>query len=131
MCETCPCDSTPGYLIFDRGSCCNMEMIDAIRSFGIEPKWTNFPSPRQNGGAEHWVGSSRRDMLDHVIVLSARHLNASMSAATTKAGRILRWRGERLPVVNRRTIPKQVAAFYRCQGTAVCRTAVSWLLEFL
>ena len=31
-------------------------------------------SPWQNGIAERWVGSCRRDLLDHVIPLSERHL---------------------------------------------------------
>ena len=32
-------------------------------------------SPWQNGIAERWVGSARREMLDHVIVLNERHLH--------------------------------------------------------
>jgi transposase InsO family protein len=35
---------------------------------------TAFRSPWQNGVAERWVGSVRRDLLDHVIVLNSRHL---------------------------------------------------------
>ena len=34
----------------------------------------SFRSPWQNGIAERWVGSVRRDLLDHVIVLNERHL---------------------------------------------------------
>jgi putative transposase len=33
-----------------------------------------FRSPWQNGVAERWMGSYRRDLLDHVIVLNERHL---------------------------------------------------------
>jgi len=35
-------------------------------------------SPWQNGIAERWVGSVRRDLLDHVIVLNQRHLGRLM-----------------------------------------------------
>jgi len=35
---------------------------------------TAFRSPWQNGIAERWVGSVRRDLLDHVIVLNERRL---------------------------------------------------------
>lgn len=35
---------------------------------------TSFQSPWQNGVAERWVGSCRRELLDHVIVLSEEHL---------------------------------------------------------
>src|SRR5882672_9814071 len=44
--------------------------------------WSNnraFRSPWQNGVAERWVGSCRRDMLDHVIVLNERHLKRLMA----------------------------------------------------
>jgi transposase InsO family protein len=72
--EAFPYDSAPGYLIFDRGSSFNAEMIDVVKSFGIQPKRTSFRSPWQNGVAERWVGNCRRDLLDHVIVLNKQHL---------------------------------------------------------
>ncbi len=31
-------------------------------------------SPWQNGIAERWVGSARRELLDHVIIMNERHL---------------------------------------------------------
>ena len=77
--EAFPYDSAPGYLIFDRGSSFNAEMIDAIKSFGIKPKRTSFRSPWQNGVAERWVGNCRRDLLDHVIVFNERHLKRLMT----------------------------------------------------
>src|SRR6266852_7085073 len=40
---------------------------------------TSIRSPWQNGVAERWVGSRRRDLLDHVIVLNERHLKRLMS----------------------------------------------------
>lgn len=40
---------------------------------------TAFRSPWQNGVAERWVGSCRRDLLDHVIILNERHLKRLMS----------------------------------------------------
>ncbi len=72
--EAFPYDSAPEYLIFDRGSNFNGQVIDAIKSFGVQPKRTSFRSPWENGVAERWVGTCRRDLLDHVIVLNERHL---------------------------------------------------------
>ena len=77
--EAFPYDSVPGYVIFDHGSSFNAEMIEAVKSFGIQPKRTSFRSPWQNGVAERWVGNCRRDLLDHVIVLNKRHLKRLMN----------------------------------------------------
>ena len=76
--EAFPYDSTLRYLILDRGSNFNKEVIDTVKSFGIQPKRTSFRSPWQNGVAERWVGNCRRDLLDHVIVLNERHLKRLM-----------------------------------------------------
>jgi putative transposase len=77
--EAFPYDSAPGYLIFDRGSSFNAGMIDVVKTFGIHPKRTSFRSPWQNGVAERWVGSCRRDLLDHVIAVNERHLKSLMN----------------------------------------------------
>ena len=77
--EAFPNDSAPGYLIFDRGSNFNEEVVNTIKTFGIQPKQTSFRSPWQNGVAERWVGNCRRDLLDHVIVLNEPHLKRLMS----------------------------------------------------
>ena len=45
-----------------------------IRSLALRPIRTSFRSPWQNGIAERWVQSCRRDLLDHVIALNETHL---------------------------------------------------------
>jgi transposase InsO family protein len=77
--ETFPFDAASKYLIFDNGSNFNTKVVDTIKSFGIEPKRTSFRSPWQNGVAERFVGSCRRELLDHVIVLNERHLKRLMT----------------------------------------------------
>jgi putative transposase len=76
--EAFPHDSAPRYLIFDRCSNFSGSAIETIRSFGIEPKRTSIQSPWQNGVAERFVGSCRRDLLDHVTVLNERHCKRLM-----------------------------------------------------
>ena len=77
--EAFPYDSAPHYLIFDRGTNFNEEVIAAVKVFGIQPTRTSFRSPWQNSVAERWVGNCRRDLLNHVIVLNERHLKRLMN----------------------------------------------------
>jgi transposase InsO family protein len=72
--EAFPFQSVPQYLIFDRDSKFDLEVMTAVRALGSKPTRTSFQSPWQNGVAERWVGSCRRDLLDHVIALNERHL---------------------------------------------------------
>jgi putative transposase len=45
--EAFPNDSVSNYLIFDRATNFNNEVINTVKSFGIEPKRTSFRSPWQ------------------------------------------------------------------------------------
>lgn len=65
---------SPKYMIYDRDSIFSTLVTDTLKSFGIEPVRTSFRSPWQNGIAERWVGSVRRELLNHVIILNQRHL---------------------------------------------------------
>ena len=62
------------YLILDNDAIFSSSVICAIQSFGLDSKRTAFQSPWQNGTAERFVGSVRRELLDHVVVLSEEHL---------------------------------------------------------
>jgi transposase InsO family protein len=64
----------PRWLILDNDSKFGDEVRRTIRTFGITEKRTSYRSPWQNGVAERWVGSVRRELLDHVIVFNERHL---------------------------------------------------------
>ena len=64
----------PEYLIFDRDAIFDKQVGATVESFGIKPVRTSYRSPWQNGVAERWVGSCRRELLNHVIVLGQKHL---------------------------------------------------------
>jgi len=66
------------FLLFDRDSKFGVDVISVVRDMGSQPTRTAFRSPWQNGVAERWVGSCRRDLLEHVIVLNERHLKRLM-----------------------------------------------------
>jgi putative transposase len=69
-----PFESAPRFLIFDRDAKYGLAVPMAIRSMRIDPVQTSYQSPWQNGVAERWVESCRRDLLDHVITLNVQHL---------------------------------------------------------
>jgi transposase InsO family protein len=62
------------FLIFDNDSIFSADVARSITGFGIDPRRTAFQSPWQNGTAERFVGTVRRELLDHVVVLSEDHL---------------------------------------------------------
>jgi putative transposase len=55
------------YAIFDRDSTFNEEVVTFLEATGLKAKRTSVQAPWQNGTAERWVGSCRREILDHVI----------------------------------------------------------------
>jgi transposase InsO family protein len=73
--ETFPDEPAHRHLIYDNDSIFSPTVTDAIKSFEIDPKRTAFRSPWQNGTAERFVGSVRRELLDHVVVLNEDHLS--------------------------------------------------------
>jgi transposase InsO family protein len=52
----------------------NIDVVQLLTATGLQPKRTSIQAPWQNGIAERWVGSCRREMLDHDIPLNERHL---------------------------------------------------------
>ncbi len=71
--EAFPFDGAPQYLIFDRDSIFSAHVVATIKSFGIKPVRTSWRSPWQNGVVERWIGSCRRELLDHVTIFNDRH----------------------------------------------------------
>ena len=45
-----------------------------MKATGLDPTRTGIQAPWQNGVAERWVGSCRRELLDSIIALNERHL---------------------------------------------------------
>src|SRR5271163_1979948 len=72
--EAFPFDSAPRFLIFDRDAKYGIEVPAAVRSMKITSVRTSFQSPWQNGVAERWVESCRRDLLNHIIAVNEVHL---------------------------------------------------------
>ena len=66
-----PDEPTHRFLIFDNDAIFSAEV--ARSRVLIRPRRTALGSPWQNGTAERFVGTVRRELLDHVVVMSEDH----------------------------------------------------------
>jgi putative transposase len=69
-----PDESTPKFLLRDHDSVYGQTFRQRVKGMGIQEVLTAPRSPWQNPFAERLVGSIRHECLDHVLVLSERHL---------------------------------------------------------
>ncbi len=111
------------FLLFDRDSKFGVDVVSVVRDMGSQPTRTAFRSPWQNGVAERWVGSCRRDLLEHMIVLNERHLKRLMGEYVRYyhedrthlgSGRI------RQQVGQQQSAPGLEARFNPCRDSAAC-----------
>jgi putative transposase len=77
--EAFPFESAPRFLTFERDVKYGLEIPTAVRSLKMSPVRISFESPWQNGVAERWVESCRRDLLDHIIAVNKRHLKSLLA----------------------------------------------------
>src|SRR2546422_3378 len=69
-----PDDAAPAYLLRDRDSVYGDSFRRRVKGLGIDEVLTTPHSPWQNPFVERLISSVRRECLDHVLVLSERHL---------------------------------------------------------
>jgi transposase InsO family protein len=72
--EAFPFDERPRYLLRDRDDIYAAYFKQRVRNMGIEEVVIAPRSPWQNPYAERMIGTLRRELLDHVIVLNEVHL---------------------------------------------------------
>ena len=78
--EAFPFDTAPSYLIRDGDGIYGERVTRRIESLGIDEVITAPASPWQNAYVERMIGTLRRELFDHVIVLNERHLKRLMSS---------------------------------------------------
>jgi transposase InsO family protein len=74
LCEAFPAAAPYRYVILDRDTKFDTDVITFLKATGLKPKRMSVQAPWQNGIAERFVGSCRREILDHVIALNQQHL---------------------------------------------------------
>ena len=72
--EAFPYDTAPKYFIFDRDTIFSPAVARFVRALGTQPARTAYRCPWQNPVAERSIGSCRRELLEHVVVLGEHHL---------------------------------------------------------
>ncbi len=75
-----PWDTVPRYLLHDGDPVLQAECRVTLRAMGLERVQTAPASPWQNPYVERIIGSLRREIFDHVIVLNEEHLQRLMSS---------------------------------------------------
>jgi transposase InsO family protein len=78
--EAFPWDSAPQYLLRDRDCAYGKVFRKRLLAMGIRDRPVAPRSPWQNGYVERVIGSIRRDLLDHVIVMGEAHLRRLLRA---------------------------------------------------
>jgi transposase InsO family protein len=78
--EAFPNDAAPSYLLRDRAHVYGEWFRRRVKGLGIEEVLTPPHSPWQNPFVERLIGSVRRECLEHVVVLSERHLRRVLTA---------------------------------------------------
>ena len=77
--EAFPYQPSIKFLIFDHDAKYGTAVPAAIGSMEITVVRTAVGCPWQNGVAERWVGSCRRDLLDQVMAMNESHLRRRLS----------------------------------------------------
>ena len=77
--EATPWGRQPAHLIHDRDASYGVDFDPKLARLGISGVRTPPRSPRANAVAERLVGSIRRELLDHVIVIGEGHLRALLT----------------------------------------------------
>ena len=78
--EAFPFDTAPRYLLRDGDGIDGARVQRKIESLGIEEVVTAPASPWQNAYVERMIGSLRRELLEHVIILNERHLKRLLAS---------------------------------------------------
>ena len=72
--EALPLPCPYRYVLFDRDAKFGGDVFEFLKASAMKLIRTSVRSPWQNGVAERWVGSARREVLDYIIPVNDQHL---------------------------------------------------------
>ena len=79
MREAFPFDQAPAMLLMDNDSTFLPAAQKTLPAMGIKVVRTAFQCPQQNGIVERFNRTLTEELLDHIVPLSAKHLNARLA----------------------------------------------------
>src|SRR2546425_4864360 len=74
--QATPWGRTPRHLLHDRDAVYGRDFRQRARRIGIDAIVTPVASPRANAIIERFIGTLRRECLDHLIILDEQHLRS-------------------------------------------------------
>jgi putative transposase len=80
--EATPWGKSPKYLLHDSDSKYGSHFSTVASGVGIKELKTPFRTPRANGVCERFMGSLRRECLDHILILQGKHLQRVVKECT-------------------------------------------------
>jgi putative transposase len=111
------------YVLFDHDAKFGNDVLQFLKSSDLTRLRISIRSPWQNGIAERWVGSVRRELLDHVIPLTEYHLR--------RLGRayIDYYHSDRTHIALNKSTPAQRAVEHRSPGCShlICKPRLGGL----
>ena len=81
--EAFPWATVPKYLILDNDGAYGHVFTGRVRAMGIRDRPISPGSPWQNGIAERFIGTLRRERLDQIIIFGAAHLRLVLAGYAT------------------------------------------------
>jgi len=81
--EATPERTAPTYLIRDNDSKFGPDFARVAAASGIEILRTPYRAPRANADCERFLGSVRRECLDHLLILGEAHLRRALRTYIT------------------------------------------------
>ncbi len=110
--EATPFDQRPRYLIRDNDGKYGPAFAGVAEASGITVLRTAYRAPRQNATCERFLGSVRRECLDHVLVLGEGHLRRVLReyAGYFNTARPHQGIGQAVPSVPKPASPSRPAA---------------------
>jgi transposase InsO family protein len=80
--EAFPWTSAPAYLVRDNDCTYGNVFTSRVTVMGIRDPPISTHSPWQNGYVERLIGTLRRECLDNVLIIGARHLQQVLASYT-------------------------------------------------